>query len=334
MATSVDISPTLGLTAAFLQGGPGASPGYSAIDVRRALGYGSLQEGVIDAGSYMVTQRAAGANMSVDVAASTGNGAYVQGDAVTSQGLYFVPPHSAVINLDIGAADATNPRVDQIVLRAYDDTHDGSGANKAAVYVVAGTATLGATLDNRSGAAALPSSAIRLADILVAAGSTSVSNSSIRDRRPWARGVNYFVKRNANAAAANDYTTTSASYVAIDSTNIAPRVECSGVPLTLTVFMNGVSSSSAGAVMDFTVYQDGAQIADLDWTIQQQGAGNYRQETLVYEFTPSAGSHRFIPYYKTSTGTLTVLARAAYAFGFRAREDVAQNAANNTTTSG
>lgn len=329
MATSVDIAPSTGATTSFLQAGPGASPGYSAIDVRRAFGFGPLQEGVVDSGSYEVTQRAAGANMTVDVAASTGNGAYVQGDAVTSQGLYYVPPHSAVVNLDIGAADATNPRVDQIVLRIYDDTHDASGANKAQVYVVAGTATGGATLDNRSGAASLPSSAIRLADVLVAAGATSVSNSSIRDRRPWARGANYSVARDNSST----YTTTSTSLVAIDSTNLNPRFEFSGVPVE--VHLNpGYYAGSTALFGDIDLFLNGVQLSPKQQKQFTVSTTDQKAGGFSWRFTPSAGSTRLAPYWKTSTGTLTFGAGNTYALVLMVREIVAQNTANNTTTSG
>jgi hypothetical protein len=68
-----------------------------------------------------------------------------------------VPPHTAVINEAITTANATNPRIDQVVLEIKDTTHDASGSNLAQTRVVTGTATGGATLDNRTGAAALPS---------------------------------------------------------------------------------------------------------------------------------------------------------------------------------
>ena len=56
--------------------------------------------------------------MSVDIAASTGDGARVQGDAVTFQGLYRIAAHTAVINEVITAAHATLPRNDLVVLEA------------------------------------------------------------------------------------------------------------------------------------------------------------------------------------------------------------------------
>lgn len=166
----------------------GSSPGYDAIDDRRTWSDPDTGEGVTTYGTYRVQQRGAGANMSVDVGMD--DFAIVRGDAVTHQALYKVPPHVTTINEAIGAAHATLPRVDQVVLQTYDSAHDGSGSNRAEVRVLAGTATAGATFDNRSGAAALPSSAIALADVFVAATDTAITNAEIRDRRAFcARGT-------------------------------------------------------------------------------------------------------------------------------------------------
>ena len=106
MATTATITPNQGSAPVTLQAG-----NYSAIDDRRFWS-SAVREGVISGGSYQVIQRAAGANMTVDVASSVGSGAVVQGDSITAQGNYFVPPTTANVNVDIAAADATNPRAE------------------------------------------------------------------------------------------------------------------------------------------------------------------------------------------------------------------------------
>lgn len=178
MASYLDIAPALGRGLNFAQNLPG---GYDAIDLRRAFGLID-QEGVVENGAYKVSQRGAGANMSVDVATTAG-GYKVQGDDVSNQGVYYIPPIAATANLDITTAHATLPRIDQVVLEAIDDEHTGGGITRARVYVLDGTATSGATLENRNGAASLPASTARLADILVPATDTTISDSQIRDRR-------------------------------------------------------------------------------------------------------------------------------------------------------
>lgn len=147
---------------------------YSAKDLRQVAQSLVMREGIVDFGDFAVSQRGAGANMSVDVAAGE---AFVQGDTLADQGFYHVR-NDAVVNVAIPAAHATLPRLDQVVLRVYDSTVTGS-TDLAVVEVVAGTATAGATLENRNGAAALPASALRLAEVLVAAADTSITTAEI-----------------------------------------------------------------------------------------------------------------------------------------------------------
>jgi hypothetical protein len=146
-----------------------------------------LGEGVTTYGSFRVSQRGAGANMSVDV--NMDDFAYVRGDAVTHQALYKAAPHVSTINETISTADATNPRIDRVILELKDTQHDASGSSLFQTRVVAGTPTGGATLDNLTGAAVIPDSALLLADVLVAASDTSISNAEIRDRRAFIAGI-------------------------------------------------------------------------------------------------------------------------------------------------
>jgi hypothetical protein len=68
---------------------------------------------------------------------------------------------------------------------ARDSTIDATGALDAKLQVVAGVATVGATLDNRNNAGAAPANSILLADVLIPAASASVTTANIRDRRPF-----------------------------------------------------------------------------------------------------------------------------------------------------
>src|SRR5262245_5660091 len=98
--------------------------------------------------------------MNVQVAAGE---ALVQGDALTTnQGLYYCKLDAVQTGLTVPNSDPTNPRLDQAVLEVLDHTHDGSGLYLARLRVVAGTPNASATIDNRLGAAALPSSALLL----------------------------------------------------------------------------------------------------------------------------------------------------------------------------
>jgi hypothetical protein len=141
-------------------------------------------EGVINGqADYRVSQRGAGANMSVDVAAGA---AYVRGDSGTRPGLWHIV-NDATINAAIGANASGNPRIDRILLQLNDATDLGSGTDISTITVLAGTPTGGATLDNLSGAGAVPNSALLLADVVVANGAATIVDANIRSRRTFSK---------------------------------------------------------------------------------------------------------------------------------------------------
>jgi hypothetical protein len=150
-------------------------------DLRKA--WDAFQEGVLGAadGALEVT---AGSGLTVDVAAGV---AFVQGDDETDQGLYRVfndaAVNSAGFSAPIPTADATDPRVDRIVLRVYDDYVDASGNYSAVLAVLPGTPTAGANLTNLDGAATVPNTTLHLADVLVGAGATTLTSAEISDVR-------------------------------------------------------------------------------------------------------------------------------------------------------
>lgn len=154
-------------------------------DLRHAYGR-PLGEGVEGYTDMLVT--AGAAVTTVDVAAGIG---FVRGDGLTDLGLYRCRNDATVNSAafeagGLAAPDATNPRLDQIIARVYDDEADSSGLHKWRLTVLKGTAKAGATLDNREGAAALPNSAMLLADVLVPAGAPAVLKAeNIRDRRAF-----------------------------------------------------------------------------------------------------------------------------------------------------
>jgi hypothetical protein len=329
MASDVTVAPTLGHAVLVTQGGIGATPGYDAIDLRRMIQAASSgQSGVFDATGWKVTEATAGANMTVLVDANAGI-ARVDGTSVTHQGPYIVAPHSADITLDVATAHATNPRIDMVILQVRDHTHDASGSNDARVRILTGTATGGATLDNRTGQAALPPNSIRLADVLVPAADTTISNAQIRDRRQWARGVYWHTIRNQDEGGGTDYTTTSISAVAIDATNLATRVECSGAPLR--VRLTGRAANTAGgnetnfaATIDGVVQDGGAQLI-----FGASGANTVAPISFVYDVIPSAGSRLIAMYWNVSAGTATLYARSTMPVQMTIEEIVGRPDASN-----
>jgi hypothetical protein len=321
------IVPGVGQGVVFTQQGAGVSPGYAAIDVRRSDSVG-LQEGVYNASDFMVVQRGAGANMSVDIGMPTGGGAEVQGDTVNGQGLYYIPVHSATINETIATADATNPRVDQVILEIQDNVHDASGGNLARTRILTGTPTAGATLTNRNGAAALPGSALLLADVLVGAAVSSIGNTVIRDRRKWARGIDLFLQGNNGST----FTTTSTVYGQLALGIFDCRLECSGAPLDID-FNGNVNHSAVNGVVIVQLNIDAVEV----YVCQTQAAGAGQIAMLAAEFAviPAAGSHLFTWQWKIVTAGTGSLNNSGHLLPtVRYREQVRQNTANNTVTTG
>ncbi len=165
-------------------------------------------EGVANYATDFVVTPAASL-LKVDVAAGA---AWVKGDSGTpgmgiSQGLYSVVNDATIANaVTLAAADPTNPRLDQIVLRVRDSADLATGADDALIEVVTGTATGGATLLNRTGAAALGNDRLRLADVLVPATATNLVGANVRDRRIPAKGVATSYISAAEATTSTTYT--------------------------------------------------------------------------------------------------------------------------------
>lgn len=152
-------------------------PEYSAMDLRSLLDGLFRGEGImrpdVPGGGLKVSQRAAGANFSVDVAAGR---AMIAGDAVSDQGLYMAQS-TAVENLVVPAPPVSGSRTHRVVAQLNDHLHDGG--------VAAGTYswTLLLLEDTGSGTPAVPASALALARVAVAAGQVSVTNANITDDR-------------------------------------------------------------------------------------------------------------------------------------------------------
>lgn len=134
--------------------------------------------GITKAGDWLVTQRAAGVNMSVDVAAGTG---LVLGSESATQGGYFCQSTS-VTNVTITAANVTNPRRDLIVARIRDNQYATGPTSAFTIEVITGTAAA-SPVDPTVGANCLV-----LARVAVAANATTLANAVITDLRTITTG--------------------------------------------------------------------------------------------------------------------------------------------------
>jgi hypothetical protein len=288
--------------------------------MRSALQSLPMQEGVLEATGQKVTQRASGgANMSVDVAAGA---CWVKGDTSVRQGLYHVY-NDAVLNLTIGANASGSPRLDQIICRVNDTIDGGAGTDTGSIEVLAGTATGGATLDNRSGAAALPSTAVRLADVLVASGAASITNTNIRDRRPWAAGGIIL----ANGDNGTNFTTASSSPVTITGTDL--RLECSANTVVEATFSAFVLNSAAASVLGYFA-QNGVEVTGSRWQSSSHAGTNPHWVSHTVLFVPSVGSNVFTwTTWATGGGTATITNSGGVRWHASYREHVRPNASNS-----
>lgn len=133
-----------------------------------------------------VTQRGAGANMSVDVNISS---AYGAGLMVTSANIPYFGWTDAAINTTVATADPTNPRIDTVV--AYVDLSliTSSTTNNNAAFKTKAVTGTPAGSPSAPNSAAIQSSIgagnpyITLANVAVAAAASSIVNANITDTR-------------------------------------------------------------------------------------------------------------------------------------------------------
>jgi hypothetical protein len=142
-------------------------------------------------------------------------------------------------SLTVPTAHATLPRIDQVIATL---TTPGAAAT---LSVLQGTATAGAqsgdpsAANYRTGAATLPVNSIRLADVQVGAGVTSIVAGNLTDRRQWARGLNRIVYNLGTDASG-----------AFNSANW--RIECSGEKLLVVRLNAFLTPSGSGIYGQFT----------------------------------------------------------------------------------
>lgn len=305
------------LTPEFLQ-----TSTYSALRDRLVLAHGaSIQEGVWAAADFKAAQRAAGANMSVDVPAGY---CLVTADYPGNKNGLFHIENDATINVpQATAANATNPRLDQLVLTINDQTHGGAPNNTPTLSWLTGTPNAGTTLDTRTGAAGVGLNQIRLADVLVPAATTSMTTANIRDRRPWARGAFYYVESDGSG----NLTVASGSSQSLSSKGLGtPRIELSGGPVE--VYISGVLTNNTAATNTIIqIFMDNALQTYGVQGIPTAGFGGHLVLRDVLQ--PAAGSHVFDVRFSGSTGgTVSAWNDTDNRFRFLIREILADNTSN------
>lgn len=301
---------------------------YPFAALRQALSDqgGGVQEGVIGVNDLKVTQRAAGATMQVDVAAGAG---WVQGDTNARQGKYHVINDATITTAALAANASGNPRVDSIILHVYDSTVSGA-SDTPLIEILTGTPTAGAQIATptaalyRAGAAALPATAMLLADVIVASGAASVVNANINDRRQWALGAHYSM----GGTNAGNYTVVSGTPALPDATNLTCNIECSGAPIRVDASLSA-NTATVGSTNHAYVIIDGTSwMASVTW--QQPVASQWVPVHIHSErIGLAAGRHSFGLYVDTSAAAGIIVANTGgFLPRFTVREELRQQAAN------
>ena len=176
-----------------------------------------------------VSQRAAGANMSVDMASGR----------VIIQGIFA--EFGSTKNVVISTADATNPRIDVIVVRL--NNTDGRIELDVLTGTPAGSPSAPALTQNTT------TWEVALAQVAVGAGAASIVNANITDRRPW--GSYGGASRAASLASATSlplYPTTGAINHLV-------------IPVTGTTTINEIPLATAGTVITLDFASAGCSVS-------------------------------------------------------------------------
>jgi hypothetical protein len=200
---------------------------YPAERFRQHIG-ATLRAGVIATNDLLVAQRAAGTNMSVDVAAGQ---ASIPGNDTALQGTYLADS-TTVVNVPITAAPGVGTtRIDVIYMRVRDAQVIGGALNDGLISVVNGTASASPTVP------ALPASSIALADVTVASGTAAITNAMVVDRRQ--NGV----PRTITARSSIGYLLTTASYA---TWGAEVRIRDVGHPVNVSAYLTAQAEAGAG----------------------------------------------------------------------------------------
>lgn len=141
----------------------------------------AYQAGVLKSTDLAVTERGAGADMSVDVAAGQAlvlNSSWAANSVDETR--FWPIVNDATFNITISANSSGNDRIDIIVAQIDTATApNDDGTNVIDLEVVEGTPA------GSPSAPATPSDALKLAEVAVANGATSITDAEITDARQW-----------------------------------------------------------------------------------------------------------------------------------------------------
>lgn len=230
---------------------------FGAKDVRLAT-MGNELPGLYERGDFAVSQRAAGANMSVDIA--QGRALMLPGGS--HQGLYLARRTSGTAyntSADGGytwtAADASNARIDLLCIEMKDTDEDAGGVTGWRFRVVDGTPSASATHQLEVGAwPAVPTGCLPIAAIRVPAAGTTLTTANITNLNPIAGA------RGTTSLIATAETTTSASYARLATPDVLMVYVPASGSIVRVAYKSLMKISVASGTQALSLFIDGNQI--------------------------------------------------------------------------
>jgi hypothetical protein len=243
----------------------GGDPGiaYPAAEFRQLIDK-VAREGVCGLTDFQVKQRAAGANLTVDFSAGS---AFIAGDSVARQGKFLVDSTGVVNSGTNLTVPGSGTRTHRAIARVLDKQAAGSAYGW----------TFEILEDTGSGMPALPASAVDLASIAVPTGSASITNSMIRDRRPWGL-TNGVLQEQVVVSPVTDVIFSDIP-AGIRNLTITWRVRCTAAAVAQDMYaqINSVGAGSyawANMGMANTTFVGNGSSADTKWVFGAIGAAS------------------------------------------------------------
>jgi hypothetical protein len=264
---------------------------FSARQLRTIADAVWTTDGVIQASDLLPTARAAGANMSVDVAPGL---CVIQGDAIAAQGKY-IQRSTSVVNLPINTAPGSGSRTDLIVAQIYDKQSDGGSTYGWNLLVLPGTTSV-------------PPSSIELGRVIVPSGTASITAGNIStSTRQYAQTTAAVVQRPVySVQATNPPFNVTSAYTDFLSSAWAPLTVSyppSGMLwVTISADMHNTNSSTSTVSAGFHATSGSATILNGgNKVLVGGGYGGFSRRALV---TGTAGSSvTLTPQWRISSGT-------------------------------
>lgn len=279
---------------------------YTATDFRNQLASLVCAQGVADVvgGQLLVTTGGSGLTLSV-----AEGGGFVDSD-VDDEGMYWVF-NDAAATVTTTAADGSNPRIDQVIATVKDAQISGAD-NEWELSVLAGTATVGATLANLTGAAALPDRSIRLAYVLVPTSFAGpfVNATHILDAREAYGRCGGLVDHATGPSSQTDFSAEATAVTLVASLSASRRYRLTGY--VLGTQQTGAGFPSTLLKIDAAAFTPAAYLGPLGPGNISYNAGNSAHSSGSYDFTTTTGQHTFTLRIADTANAFRVAANEAY----------------------